>query len=118
MSGRIGDLADHLKEAVLLKEHRRKKKVSKIENSRLCVGVDLHKTRFTVCAMNEKGEYLLKKYTTTEEGYEVFSQEMHRQEEQGYIIELAVETTRNARYFKNRMEKEYFSVNVVNTNRF
>ena len=93
--------------------------MSKTENERLCVGVDLHKTQFTVCAMSEEGEYLLeKKYPTTEEGYEVFSQEMHRQEEQGYSIELAVETTGNARYFKNRMEKEYFSVKVVNTNRF
>ena len=95
------------------------KDMSKTENGRLCVGVDLHKTQFTVCAMNEEGEYLLeRKYPTTEEGYEAFSQEMHRQEEQGYSIELAVETTGNARYFKNRMEKEYFSVKVVNTNRF
>ena len=47
-----------------------------------------------------------RKYPTTEEGYEKFSQEMHCQEGQGYSIELAVETTGNARYFKNRMEKE------------
>ena len=93
--------------------------MSKTENGRLCVGVDLHKTQFTVCAMNEEGEYLLeRKYRTTEEGYEEFSQEMHCQESQGYSIELAVETTGNARYFKNRMEKEYFTVKVVNTNRF
>ena len=43
---------------------------------------------------------------------------MHGREEEGYSIELAVETTGNARYFKNRMEKEYFAVKVVNTNRF
>ena len=93
--------------------------MSKTENGRLCVGVDLHKTQFTVCAMNEDGEYLLeRKYPTTEEGYEEFSQEMHDREEEGYSIELAVETTGNARYFKNRMEKEYFAVKVVNTNRF
>ena len=93
--------------------------MSKTENGRLCVGVDLHKTQFTVCAMNEEGEYLLEgKYPTTEEGYEEFSQEMHGREEEGYSIELAVETTGNARYFKNRMEKEYFAVKVVNTNRF
>ena len=93
--------------------------MSKTENGRLCIGVDLHKTQFTVCAMNEEGEYLLeRKYPTTEEGYEEFSQEMHGREEEGYSIELAVETTGNARYFKNRMEKEYFAVKVVNTNRF
>ena len=101
------------------REKRRKEKMSKTENGRLCVGVDLHKTQFTVCAMNEEGEYLLEgKYPTTEEGYEEFSQEMHGREEEGYSIELAVETTGNARYFKNRMEKEYFAVKVVNTNRF
>ncbi len=79
------------------------------ETSRLCVGVDLHKTQFTVCAMNEDGEYLLEKwYPTKEEGYSEFSKAMHSHEEQGYSIELAVETTGNARFFKNKMEKEGF----------
>ena len=65
--------------------------MSKTENGRLCVGVDLHKTQFTVCAIDEEGEYLLeRKYPTTEEGYEEFSQEMHDREEEGYSIELAV----------------------------
>ena len=93
--------------------------MSKAESNRLCVGVDLHKTQFTVCALDEGGEYLLeKRYQTTEEGYEEFINEMHSQEENGYSIELAVETTSNARFFKNRMEKEGFVVKVVNTNRF
>ena len=93
--------------------------MSKTEISRLCVGVDLHKTQFTVCALSEDGEYLLeRKYPTKEEGYSEFTGEMHNQEEQGYSIELAVETTGNARFFKNQMEKEGFVVKVVNTNRF
>ena len=63
------------------------KEMSKTENSRLCVGVDLHKTQFTVCALNEDGEYLLEKwYPTKEEGYSEFSKTMHSQEEQGYSI--------------------------------
>ena len=33
--------------------------MSKAESNRLCVGVDLHKTQFTVCALDEGGEYLL-----------------------------------------------------------
>ena len=95
------------------------KEMSKTENSRLCVGVDLHKTQFTVCAMNEDGEYLLEKwYPTKEEGYSEFSKSMHSHEGQGYSIELAVETTGNARFFKNQMEKEGFVVKVVNTNKF
>ncbi len=93
--------------------------MSKTETGRLCVGVDLHKTQFTVCALSEDGEYLLeKKYPTKEEGYREFTSEMHNREEQRYSIELAVETTGNARFFKNRMEKEGFVVKVVNTNRF
>lgn len=89
--------------------------MSKTETGRLCVGVDLHKTQFTVCALSEDGEYLLeKKYPTKDEGYREFTSEMHNREEQGYSIELAVETTGNARFFKNRMEKEGFVVKVVN----
>ena len=93
--------------------------MSKTESNRLCVGVDLHKTQFTVCALNEEGEYLAENmYRTTEEGYNDFIKEMHNQEDNGYSIELAVETTGNAKFFKNQMEKEGFVVKVVNTNRF
>ena len=93
--------------------------MSKTEQGRLCVGVDLHKTQFTVCAVNEDGEILLESmYVTSLDGYEEFLKEMHAQEENGYSIELAVETTGNARFFKNRMEAEGFIVKVVNTNRF
>ena len=89
------------------------------EISRLCVGVDLHKTQFTVCALTEDGEVLLQEmYLTNEEGYRTFIEEMHKEEENGYTIEIAVETTGNARFFKNQMEKEYFVVKVVNTNKF
>ena len=89
------------------------------ESSRLCVGVDLHKTQFTVCALTEDGEVLLQEmYLTNEEGYRAFIEEMHKEEENGYTIEIAVETTGNARFFKNQMEKEYFVVKVVNTNKF
>ena len=49
--------------------------MGKTETSRLCVGVDLHKTQFTVCALSEDGEYLLEqKYPTKEEGYSEFFQ--------------------------------------------
>ena len=118
VSDRIGDWKHHLKEAVLLRKVEGKR-MSKTETNRLSVGIDLHKTQFTVCALNEEGEYLLEKlYRTTEEGYGNFIKEMHNQEDNGYSIELAVETTGNARFFKNQMEKEGFVVKVVNTNRF
>ena len=93
--------------------------MSKAEVCRLCVGVDLHKTQFTVCAVNEDGEFLLEGvYPTSREGYAAFTKEMHNQEENEYSIELAVESTGNARFFKNRMEAEGFMVKVVNTSRF
>ena len=87
---------------------------------RLCVGVDLHKTQFTVSALTEDGEVIIQEqYRTTPEGYSKFIEKMHRyEEEDGCSIELAVETTGNARFFKNQMEKEFFDVTVVNTNKF
>jgi len=95
--------------------------MSKTEKTRrLCVGVDLHKTQFTVSALTEDGEVILQEeYRTTPKGYSEFIEEMHRyEEEDGCSIELAVETTGNARFFKNQMEKEFFDVTVVNTNKF
>ena len=87
---------------------------------RLCVGVDLHKTQFTVCAMDEQEEvYLEDVFGTNCEGYATFVNLMHGFEQEiGFKIELAIETTGNARYFKNRMEAEGFKVVVVNTNKF
>lgn len=93
--------------------------MSKTEESRLCVGVDLHKTQFTVCAINEDGEILLEgRYPTSTDGYDDFIKEMHTYEKRGCSIELAVESTGNARFFKNRMESEFFEVRVVNTSKF
>ena len=88
---------------------------------RICVGVDLHKLQFTVCAINEEtGEVVLTGvFKTNPEGYKEFCKNMHVAEgEQGCSVELAVEATGNARYFKNKMEAEGFSVLVVNTSKF
>ena len=88
---------------------------------RVCVGVDLHKTQFTVHATNEKtGEVVLTGvFHTEKQGYQEFCEELHKIEgEEECRIELAVEATGNARYFKNKMESEGFGVLVVNTNKF
>ena len=88
---------------------------------RICVGVDLHKLQFTVSAINEEtGEVVLTGvFKTNSEGYKEFCEKMHTAEaEQGCLVELAVEATGNARYFKNKMEAEGFSVVVVNTSKF
>ncbi|MCR5060236.1 MAG: hypothetical protein K6A80_04275, partial [Saccharofermentans sp.] len=53
------------------------------EKRRLCVGVDLHKTQFTVSALTEDGEVILQDvYRTTPDGYSEFIEEMHRYEEE------------------------------------
>lgn len=88
---------------------------------RICVGADLHKQQFTVNAFNEEsGEIVLERvFRTDAEGYGKFCEKMHAIEnERGCSVEIAVEATGNARYFKNRMESEGFGVVVVNTNKF
>lgn len=86
----------------------------------ISVGVDLHKSQFTVCAIVPSGEVLLEaQYPTTEEGYESFISWCHEKaEELGFSISMAVESTGNARYFKNLMQSENFEVIVINTNKF
>ena len=91
----------------------------KSKTGKVCVGVDLHKHQLTICALDSiTGEVLhTGEYATSEEGYQNFINKMHDLEEVGEI-ELAVETTGNAKYFKNKMEAEGFYVLVVNTNKF
>ena len=88
---------------------------------RICVGVDLHKMQFTVHAVSEEtGEMVLNGvYLTDNQGYKEFCEKLHTIEaENECCIELAVEATGNARYFKNKMEAEGFGVLVVNTSKF
>ena len=88
---------------------------------RICVGVDLHKMQFTVHAVSEEtGEMVLSGvYRTDNQGYKDFCEKLHTIEaENECCIELAVEATGNARYFKNKMEAEGFGVLVVNTSKF
>ena len=88
---------------------------------RICVGVDLHKLQFTVHAVNEEtGEMVLNGvFRTDSQGYKDFCKKLHTiEDETECCIELAVEATGNAIYFKNKMEAEGFGVLVVNTSKF
>lgn len=81
----------------------------------------MHKMQFTVHAVSEEtGEMVLNGvYRTDNQGYKDFSEKLHTIEaENECCIELAVEATGNARYFKNKMEAEGFGVLVVNTSKF
>ena len=74
------------------------------------VGVDLHKTQFTVCVLIDDQEVgITAKYDTGREGYESFISRMQiLAAEYGRDISIAVESTANARYFREVMEDNGF----------
>ena len=78
------------------------------------VGVDLHKTQFTVCVRSRTGE-TFGKYPTTDEGYKAFLEKMAVWQESGEQVQVGVESTGNTRYFKSRMEEAGIGVTVINT---
>ena len=77
------------------------------------VGVDLHKTQFTICA-RRNGVEGFNKYTTEEEGYQLFISHVKEWQEYGEEVTVGVESTGNTRYFKNRMEEIGVEVKVIN----
>jgi len=86
---------------------------------RLSVGVDLHKKQFTVYWRIEGREDGRNgRYVTDERGYGQFEKELEVFVGRGYEVTVAVESTGNTRYFKNRIEKLGISVVVVNTLKF
>jgi transposase len=78
------------------------------------VGVDLHKTQFTICARSrDNGEYFAR-YATDEEGYRAFFSLVSKWQKNGEEVRAGVESTGNTRYFKNRMEAAGVEVKVIN----
>ena len=90
------------------------------ERKIVSVGIDLHTTQFTVCAITPAGDVLKEEqYQTTDEGYESFISWCHEvEEEHGVAVEMAIETTGSARYVRNMMQQEGFHVIVINTLHF
>ena len=85
------------------------------------IGVDLHKTQFTVHVRNEeKIESLneIRMYPTTEAGYAEFLKRISLYKETGAVVKLAVESTGNTKFFKHQVEKAGAEVTVVNTVKF
>jgi len=78
------------------------------------VGIDLHKTQFTICVRDRKGNGFAK-YPTTDEGYQAFLTQAAVWQGKGEEVRVAVESTGNTRYFKNRMEEAGIGVTVINT---
>ena len=120
-SDRIGDWLGLSNRSCLAEKRKEDKAMKMTELPRVCVGVDLHKLQFTVDAVSEEtGEMVLNGvFKTDSQGYKDFCEKLHTIEsEEECRIELAVEATGNARYFKNKMEAEGFGVLVVNTSKF
>jgi len=78
------------------------------------VGIDLHKTQFTICVRDRKGNGF-GKYPTTPEGYQAFLTQAGEWQKKGEAVRVGVESTGNTRYFKNRMEEAGIGVTVINT---
>jgi transposase len=86
---------------------------------RMSVGVDLHKKQFTVYwRMNGRGEGEYGRYATDEHGYGEFEQKLRTVRSFAQAVAVAVESTGNTRYFKNRVEALGIPVVVVNTLKF
>jgi transposase len=83
------------------------------------VGIDLHKTQFTVCVRrrDEKGKVIntFAKYPTTNAGYAEFFNGAAKHQARGEEVRVGVESTGNTRYFKSQMEAAGIGVTVINT---
>lgn len=98
----------------------KEKRMVNWERKIVSVGIDLHTTQFTVCAITPAGDVLKEgQYQTTDEGYGSFISWCHEVEKEHAVsIDMAIETTGSARYFRNMMQQEGFHVIVINTLHF
>jgi len=76
------------------------------------IGVDLHKTAFTVCYMERGGEKQLKTYKVSVKGLDEFKKELSSEDE------VAVEATGNAGHFVRGIEGLVKEVKLVNPMQF
>jgi transposase len=81
------------------------------------VGVDLHKTQFTVSVDCGKGDEFAV-YSTEDAGYADFLRRVKVWQKDGHAVRAGVESTGNTRYFKSRLETAGVEVVVINTLKF
>ena len=85
------------------------------------IGVDLHKTQFTVHERTEEtveSFEQIKQYPTTEVGYAAFLARITEYKIGGFTVKIGVESTGNTRFFKAQVEKVGAHVTVINTLKF
>ena len=85
------------------------------------IGVDLHKTQFTVhVRTDEMAETLkqIRQYKTDKSGYAEFIERIQAYRESGACVKIGVESTGTTRFFKHQVEKAGAEVTVINTLKF
>lgn len=86
---------------------------------KLSIGSDLHKTKFTTLSLSEDRKIVESGiYPTNSAGYEKFLKQTKEWVDQGYEITIAVESTGNAKFFRNQMIMAGIKVKVVNKLKF
>lgn len=82
------------------------------------IGVDLHKTQFTIHVRTEEGAETLdqiRQYPATPDGYTEFLARIGGYKAAGSAVKIGVESTGNTRFFKSQAEKAGAEVTVINT---
>lgn len=82
---------------------------------KIFIGVDLHKHQITVCYLSNEGKQIIEVYYFSNKGIEVFIKHLKLLKEDGYYLELAVETTGNSEYFYNQIKTYVDKAIVLNT---
>jgi phage terminase large subunit-like protein len=76
------------------------------------IGVDLHKTNFVVCFLNQDESYHLQSFPLSKAGIERFIEQLNKTDA------VAVEVTQNIYYFYDQIKASVERVVLVNTYRF
>src|SRR4030042_5186339 len=81
------------------------------------IGIDLHKQQFTCYFLKgSTGKFF--EFTSDKTGINQFKKRLKRLAESGFKVKMAVESTGNTKYFKKELEKDGYTVLVVNTLKF
>jgi len=76
------------------------------------IGVDLHKTRFTVCYLATKGEHILRTLPVSKAGIRAFKDTLTAQDE------VAVESTGNTGHFAREIKAAVRAIRIINPTQF
>jgi len=86
---------------------------------KMSIGVDLHKTQFTVCYLSEDRKIQESGiYPTMDRGWQAFIKKILDWSGAGYEVRVAVESTGNTRHFCRQIMKAGIEVKIVNTLKF